>query len=630
MEMSLMSTQKIEDARFVKIACLGAMALLFILGLAIIVSAQGENLLDHHNSGFETPSPANWESRDANLPIPLFWWYSWPPNPVHGGGHSVGITITWSTYEGWWESTPAIPITTTGPYTFSGWIKTADVGDQACLTLIFLDATGDEIMTVNSRAVDGSTDWVQVSPQEPVMAPGNAAFARMRCRLLGSGTAWCDDIVLRTECIEFADLEMEKSVHSPTVKAGEQLTYTLKYRNIGNVSAREVVITDVLPPSVTLVSSNPAADDRPDAHTLVWDDEIGDLAANGVFHTITVVVTVSNTTMNSQWLTNTATIAAQNADPETARVTTEVTPSPKLTIKKMSDSKSGCLSVNDTLHYTLTYQNVGGAVARGVWLTDTLPLGVTPVSASPGWTEWQGRTLLWKLDDLRAMSQEQTIVVTIRVNPSAQGQVLHNDAEITSQETEANDDVEVCVNPVTDWLIYLPSVMKNYCPPFANGDFENGWTGWTHDGALVPSISPDDPHSGHSSVLLGKLDYVCTGEVPTGSAWIEQTFWVPATDSPTLTFWYNLFTQDKNPLHDDTHDIFEVKINGVQVYWDMNTTEPTRCGTPINPGWKEPKTGPIDLTPYRGSCITLRFENWNRPHGSYNTWTYIDDVQLLP
>lgn len=619
-----MSAQGKRDARLVKIACLGVVVLLLILGLVVIVSAQGENLLD--NPGFETPAPASWESKDNGFP--LLWSYSWSSSAAHTGGHSAGITITVFAiaYEGHWQSAPPVTITAGVPYTFSGWIRTEGVADRAFLTLVFLDQDGHEAMTRNSNEVDGSTDWVQVRPSVPVIAPPDAVAARIQCRLSGSGRAWFDDLLLQPEPGEFVDLELIKHAQFATVKAGERLTYTLHYSNIGNTLAEDVTVTDTLPSGVTLDFSNPPWDEQLDSRTLIWDDSIGSLAADGAPHTITVVVTADLALTDGEQLTNTATLSARNARTVTDRVTTTVTSFPVLTVEKKSSAE--LVRINDTLHYTLTYQNVGGAIAQNVWLTDTLPTGVVVVSSSPPEQPNTG-TLVWEVGDLEARGEKKTVTVTVRVQPSVSESTLHNCAVLKNSETSAED----CIDSWVERKVYLPFVMRNYspypCPWLVNGGFEDGWTGWTHGGALDQSVSPDDPHSGHSSVLLGRLDYVCTGSVPAGSAWVEQTFWVPYTASQ-LTFWYNLFTQDKNPAHDDTRDIFEVKIDGKQVYWDMNTTEPTRCGTPINPGWKEPKTGPIDLTPYRGSCITLLFENWNRPHGSYNTWTYIDDVRIDP
>jgi len=501
----LCSCDRMEKERSLSqgfVVILGCIFLFLILGTVAVVSAPGDNLLD--NPGFETPSPANWESKDAGSPP--FWLYSWPTSPTHSGDHSVGIDINVSSYDGWWQSTPAVPITTTKPYSFSGWIKTEGVADQAFLQLHFLDITGTEVLTMDSNAVSGTTDWVQVFPSEPVVAPTDTdtVSARIRCQLSGAGMAWYDDIFLSP--YGFSDLGIEKSAEPITVTAGERLTYTLRYSNTGNISAQGVVITDSLPLSVTFDFSNPSPDEKPDDHTLVWDEKIGDLAADGVPHTITVVVMVTNAIENGQCITNTTTIAAENAISATAWITTEVT-------------------------------------------------------------------------------------------------------------------------PTTQTLIYLPVVMKCFPPP-CNGGFEDGWTGWTHGGELHQSISSDYPHSGNFSALLGDPAYNCENGVPEGSAWIEREVSIPSTVSPTLLFWYRIFTHDLNANLVDEFDSFDVEIDGVRVFraaddvnYDYGCDQPAK-----DLGWQR---GEVSLSAYRGKEVTIRFKI-RSTDGWFNTWTYVDHIQVFP
>jgi uncharacterized repeat protein (TIGR01451 family) len=179
----------------------------------------------------------------------------------------------------------------------------------------------------------------------------------------------------------------------------------------------------------------------------------------------------------------------------------------------------------------------------------------------------------------------------------------------------------------TPYNIYLPIVMRNACSPLTNGDFETTWTGWLHGGELNQSVTSTNPYSGTFSALLGDPTYNCRGDVPQGSAWMEQTFSVPDTVSPTLSFRYNIFTHDKNSKLDDIYDRFDVKVNGTLVISDMNTTDPYGCDDLRDLGWQQ---ATVELGDYAGTCITLRFENWNRYDGWYNTWTYVDDVQVTP
>jgi len=175
---------------------------------------------------------------------------------------------------------------------------------------------------------------------------------------------------------------------------------------------------------------------------------------------------------------------------------------------------------------------------------------------------------------------------------------------------------------------YFPVVMKRY-PPIINGGFEDGWTGWTHGGELAQTITSTEPYEGRFSALLGDPAYVCQNGVPTGSAWMEQAIYVPSTDHPRLHFEYRIVTQDMNPYVEDGFDSFDVRINGNLEFRDANRTYPYGCAPQEKKdlGWR---SGEIDLRPYRGQQVRIRFLNRNSPDKWYNTWTFVDDVQCVP
>ena len=58
--------------------------------------------------------------------------------------------------------------------------------------------------------------------------------------------------------IRGTDLSIIKSVDLGAVHAGDVVTYTLDYKNEGPQDASGVVITDILPESLTYLSSTPA------------------------------------------------------------------------------------------------------------------------------------------------------------------------------------------------------------------------------------------------------------------------------------------------------------------------------------------------------------------------------------
>jgi uncharacterized repeat protein (TIGR01451 family) len=72
----------------------------------------------------------------------------------------------------------------------------------------------------------------------------------------------------------------------------------------------------------------------------------------------------------------------------------------------------------DHVSWILTAGNRGGAVAAGVRLTDTLPLGLSFVEANPP-PQFVTPDLIWEIGDLSARNEPWTIVVTTEVAPTA-------------------------------------------------------------------------------------------------------------------------------------------------------------------------------------------------------------------
>lgn len=179
--------------------------------------------------------------------------------------------------------------------------------------------------------------------------------------------------------------------------------------------------------------------------------------------------------------------------------------------------------------------------------------------------------------------------------------------------------------------VYLPIVTKEYpLPSIINGGFEDGWTGWTHGGELAQTIASTNPYSGSFSALLGDPDYVCQNGVPVGSAWMEQSFYVPRTNNPKLYFFFRLITEDINPYLEERFDSFDVRIDGDLVFREAKETGAYGCGPQEKKdfGWQSSEE--IDLSAYRGQEITIRFENRNWGDRWYNTYTYVDDVRFVP
>ena len=208
--------------------------------------------------------------------------------------------------------------------------------------------------------------------------------------------------------------------------------------------------------------------------------------------------------------------------------------------------------------------------------------------------------------------------------------------------------------------VFLPKLAYNFYP-LVNGAFEAGTSGWsfvnaglpaslTSGPALNPITGLNDPYipAGRNSAFLGNPDYPCslTG-VPLGYAAVEQIITVP--DGPDvgqveLTFDYIIYSQDVSPVvMADGNDQFAVYVtagNNLQMLFEDNNRVNTNLSC-LNwrrvPGVENVRdgeidgwaTGSVDLTAFAGMNVTLSFRNYNRLDGWYNTYTYLDNIQLV-
>ena len=225
-----------------------------------------------------------------------------------------------------------------------------------------------------------------------------------------------------------ADLSVTKTGTPNPVVAGNNLTYTLLVQNLGPSDAQNVVINDPLPAGVTLISATPAQTSGP--NPLVWD--LGTMAA-GQSKTITVVVKVdSSQTAN---LSNTVTVTSSTTDPVPSN-NTDTEPTVVITQADVSVVKTASASVSspgDSLTYTLKVKNNGPSDAQNVVVQDTLPAGVTFVSASPAQSSGPN-PLTWNLGVVTA-GQTKTITIVVTVNSNASGQIT-NLVSVTSSTTD--------------------------------------------------------------------------------------------------------------------------------------------------------------------------------------------------
>jgi hypothetical protein len=247
--------------------------------------------------------------------------------------------------------------------------------------------------------------------------------------------------------------------------------------------------------------------------------------------------------------------------------------------------------------------------------------------------------------------------------------------ELTSQAVDRVGNVEAISSPqvsVKVWpsMVYLPLVRRD--PPVVNGDFENGWDGWTHGQGPFLGHGSGLPQSvvlfeGSHRALLGSPALDDKDEsLPVGYAAMSQTVTAHAA-ATELAFTYRVHTFDTvyGTGENKYFDTFEFSVGKAPDQITDADRESTGCrsgalnpqnrtltpsasglvfcaggqptdhaGTAWDSGWRSVK---VDLSAFANTCVTLYFANWNREYdpryfndkGYYNTYTYVDNVGFV-
>jgi len=214
----------------------------------------------------------------------------------------------------------------------------------------------------------------------------------------------------------FVDLAVAKSADVVTVAPGGTITYTLTVTSLGNEGAVGIELTDNLSAYVSFVSASAGGTES--GGVVTWPTFDLDGATGAVTSaTFTVTVEVQATVpagLNA--VANTATVAhPDDFDPgnntDGASVTLDA--APDLTVTKTSGQDT--TTVGSVLNYTIVVSNVGNQGATGVTVIDTLPDGLTFVSAPEGGSHAAG-TVTWNLLPELEAGDSVTLTLTASVD----------------------------------------------------------------------------------------------------------------------------------------------------------------------------------------------------------------------
>ncbi len=284
-------------------------------------------------------------------------------------------------------------------------------------------AAGSQVVDTIAVSVDGTgtlQNVARASSTTPDPAPGN------------------ERAVVTTAVDALADLSITKSaLPVGPVEAGDTIKYIVTVTNAGPDAASNTSVLDSLPAGVEVervagdLTSAVGAFHPAGTRVVGWSGATINAGA-------TTVDTIYVTAQTTGTLTNIVRVDSGTPDPDSNDLrsvwVTTVTGA-DLAITKIA-ADDGTPAVGEQITYTLTVTNIGPDPAVGVVVTDTLPAGVSFVSASlPGAETGPGSGVVtWPAFPLTSgASVPLTIVVDINA-----AEILTNKALVTSDTGDPN------------------------------------------------------------------------------------------------------------------------------------------------------------------------------------------------
>ncbi len=244
---------------------------------------------------------------------------------------------------------------------------------------------------------------------------------------------------------EQADLAVSKTVSNPTPNVGDVISYTVTLTNIGpdvaTNAATHIRVLEPLPPGLAFVSATPSQGTF-NPMTGVWSVGSVNPASPQTLVILATVISPAPTT-------NTVTITgADQFDPNPSNNTASAVETPQQADVAITKTVSNSTpNVGGTITYTITVTDNGPDNATNVSVTDTLPAGLVPVSASPSVGSYNSSTGAWSVGNL-SNGASQTLQITARVtNPGP----VTNLAAITQSDqydpNSGNNSASILVTP---------------------------------------------------------------------------------------------------------------------------------------------------------------------------------------
>lgn len=175
-----------------------------------------------------------------------------------------------------------------------------------------------------------------------------------------------------------AALTLTKTASASEVNGGSEFSYTIDGSNTGGELARQVVMVDELPTSLSLIAIEPVSIG---ANCTALGNRVECAQTQlSTGERLTVRLRV-RAPVGQQSIENSASIVANNAPTATARVTTRVVAAGNVDLAITKSASNAIINLGADVEYVLRVENKGTIVANNVVISDDLPASLSLVSA---------------------------------------------------------------------------------------------------------------------------------------------------------------------------------------------------------------------------------------------------------
>src|SRR6185312_3905427 len=226
------------------------------------------------------------------------------------------------------------------------------------------------------------------------------------------------------------------------------LVYTLTYGNNGTELAQNAALMAAVPANTSFVSATGGGSFDSGANSVTF--ALGTLSpSHDPLGSVSFTVKVGAPLANGTVLPASAMLSADNAAGAPAMATTTVQSAPTLSLTNMGMPSP--IDPGGLLTYTIAYANHGTDAAHGVTIKDTVPAGLTVMTAGNGGTyDSATQAVTWSLADLAA-GASGTVSLSVLVNSNTPAGTITDTAVLTASNVTGpiSADATIAVNAVT-------------------------------------------------------------------------------------------------------------------------------------------------------------------------------------